>query len=296
MTHSRELRASLGIGSGTTVESVLSQTLRHAHLLEGAHRAAFLLDVLKNYRRNQRFRQRNPEFACPPAYVLFESQATTSLEYFRTGGINHAQFIDQTLRPFLPAGPLALCEWGCGPARIIRHFRTLDAGRWADVHGCDYNAQAIRWDQEHIANVTFAVNGIAPPLPYPDDRFDAIYSSSVLTHIPGRLQQSWLVENLRVVKPGGVVLFSVHGDAYRGRFLPHERRQYDDAGFVERGEVKPGWAWYTTYHNPRWVRDRFLAGYEILDAKLTPEFGPLQQDVWVVRKQREVSRLRVAGS
>jgi SAM-dependent methyltransferase len=280
------LKAATGIGFGTQLESALGVALRRAHLLELVFELTFVLDRIKNYPANQRFRRQYPDFVVPPAAILYESQVTTNLYTIRRGGMAQARYVAETLGPHLPSGPLSLLEWGCGPARIIRHFRDIDPQRWVDVHGCDYNKRTIAWDQANLPHVTFAANGASPPLPYPDNRFDAIYSSSVFTHIPGRLQRDWLAENLRVVKPGGAVMFTVHGDAYRGRFLPTELRQYDEVGFVERGEVKPGWAWYTTYHNPRWVRQEFLKGLEVLVANLAPAGGLLEHDFWVVRKPR----------
>jgi SAM-dependent methyltransferase len=286
VTQSPSLKAATGIGFGTQLESAVGVALRRAHLLELVFELTFVLDRIKNYPANQRFRREFPEFVVPPAALQFESQMTTNLYSFRNGGLAQARYIVATLEPYLPAGPLSICEWGCGPARLIRHFRDLDPQRWVDVHGCDYNARSIAWDQANLPDIKFATNNAGPPLPYPDNRFDVLYSSSVFTHIPGRLQRPWLAENLRVLKPGGLVMFTVHGDAFRGRFLPHELREYDQVGFVERGEVKPGWAWYTTYHNPRWVRQEFLKGLEIPVAHLASADGLLEHDFWVVRKPR----------
>src|SRR5256885_5484771 len=36
----------------------------------------------------------------------------------------------------------------------------------------------------------------------------------------------------RVVKPGGFIWFTIHGDSYRERLLPEEKRQFDDGEIV----------------------------------------------------------------
>jgi ubiquinone/menaquinone biosynthesis C-methylase UbiE len=45
-------------------------------------------------------------------------------------------------------------------------------------------------------------NGQNPPLPFPDDHFDLVFSSSVFTHIDEHAQDLWLAELRRVTQPG----------------------------------------------------------------------------------------------
>lgn len=91
--------------------------------------------------------------------------------------------------------------------------------------------------------------------------------------------------NLRVVKPGGIVSLSVHGDALKDRLLAHERREYEDTGLAVRAAWKPGGPWFTAYNSPRFMNHEFLAGHEIVRTEIHGENQkPPRQDNWVVRK------------
>ena len=59
---------------------------------------------------------------------------------------------------------------------------------------------------------TFKANQPLPPIDYPDATFDLVYNHSVFTHIDENYQDQWLAELRRVVKPGGHLILSVHGE------------------------------------------------------------------------------------
>ena len=76
-------------------------------------------------------------------------------------------------------------------------------------------------------------------LGYPDDHFDAVYSVSVLEHIPDRGDSLAIQELIRVVRPGGIVVVTVPYDLeYRETFLDgpvYERKQKgNEPVFFER--------------------------------------------------------------
>ena len=99
------------------------------------------------------------------------------------------------------------------------------------------------------------------------------------------LQKRWFADNLRVVRPGGIVMLSVHGESYRRRLSAAELREYDAKGVVIRAGVGEGGPWYTTYQTPQQVEHELLAGQEIVyRVNFTDPARPLQ-DTWVVRKR-----------
>jgi SAM-dependent methyltransferase len=217
--------------------------------------------------------------------MLFETQATTNYAQYYSGGLRRAKWLFDIAAEVLSDGPLRVCEWGCGPARLIRHMPSFSSAGEIEAYGTDYSESIIEWCRGHIHNVHFELNDLEPPLPFPDEMFNLLYSNSVYTHLSRELQFRWFQDNLRVVKPGGIVSLSVHGDALKDRLLAHERREYEDTGFAVRAAWKPGGPWFTAYNSPRFMEHEFLAGLEIVRTEIHGEDEkPPRQDIWVVRK------------
>jgi SAM-dependent methyltransferase len=77
----------------------------------------------------------------------------------------------------------------------------------------------VDWCREHIPGVDFTVNGAMPPLRWQDGHFDFVMAVSVFTHIPWKMQIGWLKELRRVLRPGGYLLATTHGDFCARNFL-----------------------------------------------------------------------------
>jgi|WetSurMetagenome_2_1015567.scaffolds.fasta_scaffold34365_3 SAM-dependent methyltransferase len=107
-----------------------------------------------------------------------------------------------------PGGPVL--DWGCGSGRTLAWLFRHEGWR-ENYFGCDVDADAIAWLREKgIPRVE--VCGDLPPLPYADGAFAALFSFSVLTHIPPERHAAWYVELHRVLQPGGRAYVTVHGD------------------------------------------------------------------------------------
>lgn len=111
-----------------------------------------------------------------------------------------------THRPLFGSN-LSVLDWGVGCGRVARH---LAPGIGAGFHGCDIDADNVAWCAENLPG-RFAPSKLEPPLPYADGTFDLIYGVSVFTHLRQPWEQRWLAELRRVLKPGGVVMVTVHG-------------------------------------------------------------------------------------
>ena len=195
-------------------------------------------------------------------------------------------------------GDAAVLEWGCGPARVIRHLGEFLSGK-ASLAGADYNAETIAWCRENIPGIRFEKNELAPPLPFAAASFDAIYALSVITHLSEKMHGEWRDELLRVLKPGGLLIVTSHGDWYREHhLLPAERAQYDAGRLVVRGGIEEGKKWFAAFHPPAYMRGSFFRGMEIKEHLIHPLPGSIEQDVWVARKPAQAgvaSRALEAG-
>jgi SAM-dependent methyltransferase len=102
-----------------------------------------------------------------------------------------------------------LLDWGCGCGRVLAHWQG-DAGV-SELFGCDIDPEAIAWCQGHLPLARCAVIPAWPPTGYGDQAFDVVTSCSVLTHLDRHAQALWLAEMGRILRPGGLLVASVHG-------------------------------------------------------------------------------------
>jgi len=141
-----------------------------------------------------------------------------------------------------------ICEWGCGPARLIRHFGAILNDSSINIYGTDYNKKTIEWCKKNIPDVTFQENNLRPPLNFLDNTFDFLYCISVFTHLSKELQLEWLEECFRVLRSDGIFLMSVHGDSCSNNLLDNEKKEYLSHGCVVRSNVKEGQRTFTAYN------------------------------------------------
>jgi SAM-dependent methyltransferase len=125
----------------------------------------------------------------------------------------------------------AIMEFGCGSARLLRLFRCIEGIR---LVGADANPACIEWCRENVPDIEYHQNQLRPPLTWAQDKsLNLIFSVSVFNHIPEELQQAWLHELFRVLRPGGFFLCTVHGRVVRELQLSAEARdQFRRNGLV----------------------------------------------------------------
>jgi SAM-dependent methyltransferase len=103
-----------------------------------------------------------------------------------------------------------ILDFGCGSGRVLRCFLSEPG---VQLTGCDIHHPSIAWMQAAFpSTVRLYANDETPPLPEADDTFDLIYCGSVFSHLTA--WAPWLLELRRVLKPGGALVASVHGEGY----------------------------------------------------------------------------------
>ena len=99
-----------------------------------------------------------------------------------------------------------ILEMGMGMGRLIIHYFPFSA----NLYGCDVTPEAVAWTRSKLGHrVRIEQTAPEPPLPYAGGMFDFVYANSVFTHVPCSLVDRWAAELCRIVKPGGMVIFSV---------------------------------------------------------------------------------------
>jgi SAM-dependent methyltransferase len=156
----------------------------------------------------------------------------------------------------------SVLDFGCGSGRVMRHWARVSGPRF---FGSDYNPDLVAWCEENLRFATFRVNGLAPPLPFENDQFDLVYALSVFTHLSETKQQEWLAELARVVRPGGLLLLTTRGDAWRHKLEPEELTRYDAGRLVTRYDAVEGTNLCAAWHPRRYVDERFTKDFRLLD-------------------------------
>jgi ubiquinone/menaquinone biosynthesis C-methylase UbiE len=240
----------------------------------------------------------------PPAeyHFLVSSNRDLDLADFFSVGYACANGVNKTMeRVGVRLEDLgAILDFGCGCGRVIRHFQHLQGPR---LYGCDYNPALVEWCQKHLQFAEFTVNQLRPPLPYSDEQFDLIYCYSVFTHLSDEDQRLWIDELFRVLKPGGYLMVTMHGDSHAQAFLsPDDLRRFQSGDMVVvRGKVS-GENTCATYH-PQGYVDKMVANKfqvvhcnpgKIFDLKLRK----VAQDQYVFQKTcvPAVSRTRIESA
>jgi SAM-dependent methyltransferase len=113
-----------------------------------------------------------------------------------------------------------------------------------------------------------SVNDADPPLPHSDGAFDLVFNHSVFTHIDERRQDLWLSDVQRVVRPGGLLVLTVHGEAaLPDSFVAlRDRLERDGIAYVDNSFPKehrlPDW-YQNTWHAPWYVFEHWGRWFEV---------------------------------
>ena len=133
--------------------------------------------------------------------------------------------------------PFSILDFGCGPGRDLRHFRSLGH----DAVGLDGSAAFAAMARAHSGCEVLHQDFLA--LSLPDGRFDGVFANASLFHVPSASLPRVLAELALTLRPRGVLFCSnprgnneegFSGDRYSCFFdLDTWRRHVSAAGFVE---------------------------------------------------------------
>ena len=147
-----------------------------------------------------------------------------------------------------------------------------------ELYGTDVDAETVAWVKANLP-VHAGTNAPTPPLAYADGQFDMVYSISVFTHLDERFQDAWLHELKRVLKPGGLALFSVRSAMDLASLPPPLRAEMEQKGLLFRHDDSvqcdfPEF-YHSAYHDPRYIEQHWGA---LLRDRRPPPDGPAGSD------------------
>jgi SAM-dependent methyltransferase len=129
-------------------------------------------------------------------------------EFLATGRAEIADAMASLDRLGLCAARDDALDFGCGAGRLTVAL----AAHFATVTGVDISPSMLaKAHALHAGNdrCRFVHNDSPQLSAFPDESFDLVYSSLVLQHMPTDLASAYLVEFIRVLRPGGAIVVLV---------------------------------------------------------------------------------------
>jgi SAM-dependent methyltransferase len=127
-------------------------------------------------------------------------------EFFATGIREVAVFMDQAAAWGVPASRRTALDFGCGIGRLTQAL----AGHFEQVCGVDISPKMIALARQHNrqgARCEYLCNPDTDLGHFADGSIDMIYSWITLQHMEPRDARRYMREFLRVLAPGGLLLF-----------------------------------------------------------------------------------------
>jgi SAM-dependent methyltransferase len=192
--------------------------------------------------------------------------------YFNVG-LSAVRCIDEALAAANVESVRRILDLPCGYGRVLRFLaRRFPA---AQITACELVPDAVRFCAETFGAVpaqsAYNLEELALA-----DRFDLIWCGSLVTHLDARRTRALLKLFARHLAPGGLLLFTTHGDFVAARI-------YDMADFygLRRPDI------------PALVESYRRTGHGYLDYPEEPGYGvSLTAPEWVRAEARAVGGLR----
>ena len=221
--------------------------------------------------------------AIPPAELIYLVAGHRNPQKFLESGRTTNESIRRLLKKHnLNVEQLgAILDFGCGVGRVMRHWSSTKGPAW---HGTDYNPALIDWCRSNLKFAEFGVNTLSGELPYEAETFDFIYAFSVFTHLSEPLQFFWINELSRVLKPGGYVWFTTHGEYYLGTLTPDELTQFRSGELVIREQQQSGSNFCAVFHPVSYVHEKIAENFTVVDFIPGGQHSDFLHDVHLLRK------------
>ena len=203
----------------------------------------------------------------PPAHLRFGVVGTTDASHFTKMGHLMVSITTEVLRSegILIGDMSRILDFGCGVGKILRYLPQLDSLK---LYGTDNDSQAIAWCKANLPFVRFNQNELSPPLPYPSEFFDMTLAFSVFTHLPEFLQNLWLKELHRILKPTGHLILTLNSEAFLEFQLQHisplELNSFRNGQLIVKNSLRVGQMPCMAFHPADYVMKWMSPYFEMI--------------------------------
>lgn len=238
------------------------------------------------------------DFPVPPNSLMRKTSSRSIRHYYVSGVACYLPIATIALHSGVRLrDAITILDFGCGAGRQLLHFtRNFPQAKYL---ACDVDYTLIGFIRKNYPGVRAEVNSFDPPLPYPADSVDMIYSVSTFSHISPEHQRRWLDELVRVLKPGGTCFLTTEGrpalrqmgDMFNPAELESRGILYKEYDFLGRKNLVPvanallgiEGSYGTTVMTPEFIRAQWSsAGFEVVETIEGIIDG--RQDLVVMRK------------
>lgn len=230
----------------------------------------------------------------PPEALRFRVIGDKDIGNFLKGGQDTVADIREALRAVGKdlRSLRNILDFGCGCGRTLRSFAELSNSH--HLYGSDFDAEAINWCKENLRFARFDVNTPLPPVTYASNKFDLIFALSVFTHLNEDYQFRWLSELRRTLRPGGILIISVHGRHYIDALPPDQMADVERHGFLFlEGDYWKGIfpEWYqNAFHTREYILEKYGRDFAVLG--YLPQGLGNRQDIVIVQKRPKGFRIK----
>ena len=220
----------------------------------------------------------------PPSGLVFDVIACRWRAVYLDSGALIVDDMVETLRQagVEPGSLGAVLDFGCGCGRLIRHLRNHTK---AELFGSDYNPELVAWCSANLDFAEFSNNTLAPPLAYPDATFDYVYARSVFTHLEAELFREWVEEMGRIIRPGGILYVTMHGEQLAQGLSAADRAAFDADKLVVTYASLAGENLCSTFATQACTEQAFGSLFEPLAFRAGRPQTHLRQDVYLFSRR-----------
>jgi SAM-dependent methyltransferase len=232
-----------------------------------------------------------PSAPLPPADLAARvgpGPGSNALEAYEREGANVRTRLERMLPPRWSYDGKRILDFGCGSARVLRHF--LPEADSAEFWGCDIDGPSVDWVKENLSP-PFKVfqNQLVPPLDVEAGTFDLVWATSVFTHIAA--WSGWLLEVHRVLADDGLLVATFLGEGVWQEALGEPYRE-DEVGMTVLKHWVGGGPGSEVFHSEWWLREHWGRAFDVLEVVRPPRLddgSPQVTHSYIALRKRPVT-------